>query len=86
MCAIISEDEDEPEENPPANTKRKEEPIVKAPPLPIKGTLDMFMRGKPAVQSPVPRNVSAKDIIPKVKDINLENPELMSKGVHRKIW
>jgi hypothetical protein len=90
LCAIISEDEDESEEVEQPKIELKEEkkrPSKKentVAPVAIKGTLDMFMRG--SKQEPPQRTRSAKDIVPKVKDINLENPELKNKGIGKNNW
>lgn len=81
LCAIISEDEDDSDEVKEPKIELKEE---KKAPMAIKGTLDMFMRG--SKQEPPQRTRSAKDIVPKVKDINLENPELKNKGISKKNW
>lgn len=93
LCAIISEDEEDSDEvnEPKTQVKdvkeEKKEPNNKVPvvaPFALKGTLDMFMRG--VKQEPPQRTRNAKDIVPKVKDINLENPELKNKGIGKKNW
>ena len=88
LCAIISEDEEDSDEVNEQKTQVKEEkkqpnnnvPVVA--PFALKGRLDIFMRG--IKQEPLPRNKTVKDIVPKVKDINLENPELKNKGIGKR--
>jgi hypothetical protein len=96
LCAIISEDEEDSDEVNEPKTQVKEEKKVKdekkqpnnnvpvVAPFALKGRLDIFMRG--IKQEPLPRNKTVKDIVPKVKDINLENPELKNKGIGKKNW
>jgi hypothetical protein len=91
LCAIISEDEEDSDEvkEPKTEVKevKKEKNEKKAlnnqanvlAPIALKGRLDIFMRG--GKQEQAPRNKPVKDIVPKVKDINLENPELKNKGI-----
>ena len=88
LCAIISEDEEDSDEVNEPKTQVKEEkkppnnnvPVVA--PFALKGRLDIFMRG--VKQEPLSRNKTVKDIVPKVKDINLENPELKNKGIGKR--
>jgi len=91
LCAIISEDEEDSDEIKEPKTEVKEvKEEKKAPnnqanvlaPIALKGRLDIFMRG--GKQEQAPRNKPVKEIVPKVKDINLENPELKNKGIGNK--